>query len=124
MIKTSRAGSPTGKVAEDIAANYLLKQNLSLIERNFHCRFGEIDLIALEQEILVFIEVRYRENERYLNAIETVDKHKCRKIITTSEYFLNKNKRYRNSQCRFDVVTITDTLDKPVIRWIKNAFQA
>ena len=114
----------SGKQAEELAANYLAKQNIELITRNFHCRFGEIDLIGIDQETLVFIEVRYRKNEQYLAAVETIDQHKCKKIVITSEYYLNKHKKYQSYFCRYDVITITGTLDKPVIEWIKNAFQA
>ena len=114
----------SGKQAENIAADYLAKQDVKLITRNFHSRFGEIDLIGLEQDILLFIEVRYRKNETFLAAIETIDQRKCKKIIRTSEYYLNKHKNYRSCLCRYDVITLTGELDKPVIEWIKNAFQA
>lgn len=113
-----------GKQAEDIAAAHLNKQNIKIITRNFHSRFGEIDLIGLDKDILTFIEVRYRKNERLLNAIETIDQHKCKKIIKTSEAFLNKHKKYQSYYCRFDVVTITGTLNEPAIMWIKDSFQA
>ncbi len=124
MIKKIWSANSTGKVAEDVAATYLLEQNLNIIARNFHCRFGEIDLIAIDKNILVFIEVRYRKNEQYLTALETIDKNKCHKIITTGNYYLSQHKTYRHHQCRFDTVTITGDLNKSVIEWIKNAFQA
>jgi len=121
MIKTT---NQTGKTAENIAANYLANQNVKIITRNFHSRFGEIDLIAMNQEILLFIEVRYRKNEHFLTAIETIDQRKCNKIIITSEYYLNKHKKYQSHLCRYDVITLTGDLNGPVIEWIKNAFQA
>lgn len=114
----------SGKQAEDIAANYLAKKDVKIISRNFHSRFGEIDLIGFEQKILLFIEVRYRKNETFLAAIETIDQRKCKKIIITSEYYLNKYRNYQSCLCRYDVITIAGELDKPVIEWIKNAFQA
>ena len=121
MIKTT---NQTGKTAENIAANYLANQNVKIITRNFHSRFGEIDLIAMNQEILLFIEVRYRKNEHFLTAIETIDQRKCNKIIITSEYYLNKHKKFQSHLCRYDVITLTADLNMPVIEWIKNAFQA
>jgi putative endonuclease len=124
MINMSKPANHVGKIAEDIAADYLTKQDLKLIDRNFHCRFGEIDLIGLEQELLVFVEVRYRKNEHYLAVVETIDQHKCRKLVITSEYYLSRHKMYRSYQCRYDVIAITGELNKPVIEWIKNAFQA
>ncbi len=122
--KKSKPSNHTGKIAEGIAAQYLTKQGLKLIDRNFHCRFGEIDLIGFDKEILTFIEVRYRKNEQYLAVVETIDQHKCRKLIITSEYYLTQHKNYRSYQCRYDVIVITGELNKPVIEWIKNAFQA
>jgi putative endonuclease len=123
MIKIKQTNQ-IGKRAENIAADHLAKHNVKLTSRNFHCRFGEIDLIGLEQEILLFIEVRYRKNEHYLAAVETIDQHKCKKIVITSEYYLNKHKKYQSYFCRYDVITLTGELEKPVIEWIKNAFQA
>jgi len=124
MIKKTKPAETAGKIAEDIAAEYLRKQGLDIIKRNFHSRFGEIDLITIDQDILVFVEVRYRKNEHYLAAIETIDQNKCRKLIMTSEYFLSKHNTYKSHQCRYDVITLTGDLNRAVIEWIKNAFQA
>ncbi len=124
MIKIIRTRKPSGKQAEEIAANYLRNQKVELLTQNFHSRFGEIDLIGLDKEILIFVEVRYRKNEHFLAAVETIDQHKCRKIIITSEYYLNKHKKYQSHLCRYDVMTITGELESPAIEWIKNAFQA
>ena len=57
---------------EELARDYLLNQGLTLHLQNYHCRFGEIDLIMLDKETLVFIEVRFRQNEDYGSSIETV----------------------------------------------------
>tara|TARA_R110000782_G_scaffold16637_2_gene47401 strand:- start:1671 stop:2045 length:375 start_codon:yes stop_codon:yes gene_type:complete len=124
MTIKSKPANHTGKIAEDIAAQYLGNQGLKLIDQNFHCRFGEIDLIGLDNEILTFCEVRYRKNEKYLAVVETIDQHKCQKLIITSEYYLNQHKKYRSYQCRYDVIAITGELSQPAIEWIKNAFQA
>ena len=124
MIKKPKPENQSGKIAEDIAANYLNEQGLKTIFRNFRCRFGEIDLIGLDREILVFVEVRYRHNENRLAVVETINQHKCRKLIITSKFYLNKYRNYQSYQCRYDVIAITGELDKPAIEWIKNAFQA
>jgi putative endonuclease len=121
IMKTTKQ---SGSQAEALAANYLATQKVKILTQNFHCRFGEIDLIGLVQEILIFVEVRYRKNENYMAVVETIDQRKCKKIITTSEYYLNKNRKYQSYFCRYDVITISGALDKPVIEWIKNAFQA
>ena len=114
----------SGKRAEDLAVNFLKQNKIKIITRNFYSRFGEIDLIGLDKETLIFVEVRFRKNEDYLSAIETIDDRKCKKIITTSEVYLNKRKKYQSYQCRYDVITITGEIDEPVIKWIKSAFQA
>jgi putative endonuclease len=119
-IPTTRSG----KLAEEIAARYLKNQNIKILGKNFHSRYGEIDLIGLDDEVVLFIEVRYRKNEHFLTAVETIDQHKCKKIVITSQYYLNENKKYRSYFCRYDVITITGEFDRPVIEWIKNAFQA
>lgn len=121
MIKTA---NQSGKLAEEIAANYLAKQGMTILDKNFRCRFGEIDIIGLDTQYLVFIEVRYRKNEKHMDVLETIDKHKCRKLIITSEYYLNKHRKYQSLVCRYDVVGITGDINAPVIEWIKNAFQA
>ena len=114
----------TGDQAEETAAKFLKNSGHNIINRNFHSRYGEIDLISLDKETLVFTEVRYRKNEQFLNAIETIDEYKCRKIIKTSEVFLNKYKKYQSYYCRFDVIAITGEINNPAIKWIKSAFQA
>lgn len=122
MIKKSGSSNTSGKLAEDIAADYLKKKKITLLNRNFHSRFGEIDIIAEDDGHIAFIEVRYRKNEDYLAVIETVDQYKCKKLVTTSEHYLNRHKKYRSYIHRFDVITITGKLENPVIEWIKNAF--
>ncbi|NOG61378.1 MAG: YraN family protein [Proteobacteria bacterium] len=114
----------SGKQAEDIAKNYLVERAIKIVSRNFHSRFGEIDIIGIDNDILIFFEIRYRKNEHFLSAVETVDQHKCKKIVITSEVYLNKHKKYQSYFCRYDVITISGALEQPVIEWIKNAFQA
>ena len=113
----------TGKHAEMQACKYLKKEGLQLKSRNFSCAIGEIDLIMLHNETLVFIEVRYRNNRYFGNGAETVDFRKQKKIISTALYFLKQN-GYTNKNCRFDVISITTLNDRYDIEWIKDAFQA
>ena len=104
--------------------DYLAKQGGKLLERNYHCRFGEVDIIAIEANTILFIEVRYRKNEKYMSVVETINQKKCNKIVMTSQYYLTQHKRYRNCQFRYDVITMTGELDRAEITWIKDAFQA
>ena len=107
----------TGKKAEDVACNFLQKEGLTLIERNYHCRYGEIDLIMQDSDVLVFIEVRYRQSALYGSAAESVDHNKQRKLVFTANHYLQ---RYPTTQAtRFDVVTLSPN-ESP--QWITNAF--
>lgn len=113
-----------GAQAEQIALDYLLKQGLTFIKRNFHSRFGEIDLIMKQQDLIIFIEVRCRNQRRYIDAIETVDFYKQQKIIKTAKFFLCQEKWANYYSYRFDVLSIngrSDTMDN--IIWVPHAFE-
>ncbi len=78
----------------------------------------------LTSNTLVFVEVRYRKDNKFSSAIETVDTHKQNKIIKTAKLFLQKHSEYQQSVCRFDVVGVESDLKYPEITWIKDAFEA
>ncbi len=116
-------GSPMqqlGHLAEINALNYLIAQDLKIISTNLRCKAGEIDILALDGNTVVFVEVRKRNNSNYGGAAASINKHKQLRIIRTANYFLPKIYRYlgKKSLCRFDVITI----EKDQILWIKNAF--
>lgn len=108
-----------GDDAEVLAINYLQQQGLTLIDRNYHSRRGEIDIIMEDSGTLIFIEVKYRQSEQFGSAAEMVTPQKQQKIITTALHYLQQHKLDR--PCRFDVVTITP---KSGTQWIKGAFEA
>lgn len=109
----------TGKAAETLARHYLEEKGLILREKNYRYFGGEIDLIMQDQEIIVFVEVRLRNNKDYGSGFETITKSKQYKIIKTASHFLTKNNLFNKCFCRFDVISIQD---KENITWIKNAF--
>ncbi len=111
-----------GKSAEDKALEFLQRQKLKLLARNYRSPQGEIDLIMRDEDTLVFIEVRARHNSDFLAAVESIDTHKRRHIIKASEHYLQRHGSY--AACRFDVITLSGALDKAGIDWIKNAFAA
>lgn len=117
-------GSTTtvGNRAEQLAFQYLLQNGLSPVARNFRCRGGEIDLIMLHADCLVFVEVRYRASARFASAGLSVDQHKQRKIIRTAAMFLSRNARFSNHIMRFDVIAI-EGQEKPALDWVKDAFR-
>lgn len=115
-----------GEQAEAACYRYLKSQGLKLITKNFSCRFGEIDIIMLEKKILVFIEVRYRKNDSFGGALESVTPAKQQKLRKTAELYLQQNKQYENA--RFDVVAVSKNNETNLHKvqynfdWITNAF--
>ena len=112
-----------GKVFEQVAKNYLLAQGLHPICDNFHCRFGEIDLIMADNDALVFVEVKYRASAGYGGAVASVSPAKRRKIINSARCYLHQRQLNAHHQyCRFDVVAISGPAERPRVEWLKNAF--
>jgi len=107
-----------GSAAEQLAADYLQQQGLTMITSNYRCKFGEIDLVMREAKTLVFIEVRLRSNPRFGNAAASITPAKQQKIARTAEHYLQQ---HGNSACRFDAV-VMDKADTHNIEWIRNAF--
>lgn len=107
-----------GNEKETLAASFLIQQGFELLERNFSCQSGEIDLILREGIELVFTEVKYRSNCSYGFPQEAVNKKKQHKMIHTANYYLFQKKISQDTPCRFDVVAI---LGEEIIL-IRNAF--
>jgi putative endonuclease len=107
----------TGKKAEDVACSFLQRNGLSLVQRNYHCRYGEIDLIMQDSETLVFVEVRYRSSIKFGSAAESVDRNKQRKLVFTANHYLQKHPT--NQPTRFDVVALSPQHEP---EWVTNAF--
>lgn len=108
-----------GDAAEDLARGHLEARGLHLVERNYHCRHGEIDLVMRDGTDLVFVEVRYRRDRRFGGAAASVDWHKRRKLIAAAQQYLQAKAPKANA--RFDVVAVEA---EGCIDWIKNAFEA
>jgi putative endonuclease len=108
-----------GEGAESIAATFLEKNQCVVVDKNFTCRFGEIDLICRDAKDLVFVEVRYRSNLKFGSAAETVNIAKQRKIIKAAQHFLQLNPKLNKFYMRFDVIGVDANHS---IEWIKGAF--
>ncbi|MFN0300428.1 MAG: YraN family protein [Burkholderiales bacterium] len=114
-----RTRAERGAAGEAFAARFLETHKLRIVERNFRCRGGEIDLIADDGESLVFVEVRVRNRQDFGGARASIDIHKQRRILHAAHYYLaGKHAR----PCRFDVVLMTKA-DGAGIEWIQDAFQ-
>lgn len=96
-----------GSRYEELAAAYLLRKGYLILEHNFRCRLGEIDIIAKDDEYIVFIEVKYRKTKKFGYPREAVTYLKQQHIIRTAQYFLTVKVGYE-LPCRFDVIEILD----------------
>ena len=106
----------SGGSAEDRAAAFLAARGLHIVERNFHCRLGEIDLIARDGEWLVFVEVRMRSDGAHGGALESITPRKRARIVGAARYYLMR--LGKEPPCRFDVVA----LDGGEPQWLRGAF--
>jgi len=107
-----------GEAAEDLVADFLERQGLKIVERNYRCRFGEIDLVARSSELLVFVEVRARKSEAFGGAAGSITATKRRRIVAAARHFLATHKVDR--ACRFDVVLVRGSEQR--VEWITDAF--
>lgn len=110
-----------GNTAENIAKNFLKTKGYTIITSNFRSKSGEIDIIASDNDYLVFIEVKYRKSLKNGLPREAVNYKKQLHIIQTAQYYLLINNIY-NKNCRFDVVEIFGNIENPEINLIQNAF--
>lgn len=111
----------SGKQHEDMACAHLRRHGLRLLTRNYHCRRGEIDLVMLDKQSLVFVEVRYRRQARYGSASESVNWHKQQRLIAAAQHYL-LNETRTPPAARFDVVAISGNGNDLKLEWIPNAF--
>ena len=115
----------SGAWGEALAAEYLRKKRYTILAAGYHCRFGEIDLIAQNRKYLVFVEVKLRRSAGFAQAMEYVDRRKQDRIRVTASMYLSQNST--KLQPRFDVIEIyapegTATV-RPEIRHMEDAFQ-
>lgn len=112
-----------GAFGESLACGYLSECSYRVLERNFSCKAGEVDIIAVQGDVVVFIEVKTRSSEKYGLPSEAVSRTKQRKIIKTALYYLQSN-RLLDYMCRFDVIEILiDEENNHHINLIEDAFQ-
>lgn len=112
-----------GYAAESAALEYLTQAGLRCIKRNFNTRFGELDLIMIEGQVLVFVEVRLRTNPNFGSGAASVTHHKQQRLLKAAKIFLA---RFAQAQlpnnCRFDVVSVSKPNYAWTFDWIRDAF--
>lgn len=113
-----------GQAAEKQAQLYLEKRGLILIQTNYQCYQGEIDLIMRDGNDIVFVEVRSRTRIDYGDALESITPSKMKKIIRAASHFLQKKNWLYSVSSRFDVIAIQYQHGQQQLEWIKNAFLA
>ncbi len=116
----------TGEAAEQDACQYLIKQGLKLVSKNYRSKFGEIDIIMQDQQSLVFVEVRYRKHNQFGSGAESITAAKQKKLLKTANYYLQQHPQASQFPCRFDVISMSadSTSASSKIDWIKDAIQA
>jgi len=114
-----------GHAYEQKAEQFLVTKGYKLLDKNYHTRRGEVDLIMTSGASLIFIEVRYRKNASFGSAEESITRAKQAKIIYSARHYISKHKLW-HMNIQFDVVTLTPDIRENTLQlnWLKNAFTA
>lgn len=110
----------TGSLGEAAAAAFLMEKGVRILQKNYRCRYGEIDLIGLDGSVYLVVEVKTRSSSAQGEPAEAVDFRKQRKICLTFDFYRMKEKLDDYTPVRFDIIEI-DRYGR--CRWIKNAFE-
>lgn len=117
-----------GAQVEALARAYLERHGLRAVAANANFRFGELDLVMLDGQTLVFVEVRYRRTgasaRGFGGGAASIDANKRRKVIAAAETFLQSHRAYARAACRFDAVVASGEPDAPTFEWLRDAFRA
>lgn len=112
-----------GDLHEDAAARLLLNAGLTIEARNVNCRHGELDIVAREGEVVVFVEVRYRGAGHRVGALESIDARKRARIVAAARWYLQQNPACARLPCRFDVIAIEGAPGQEIPQWLRDAFR-
>ncbi len=113
-----------GNAAEAVAARYLESRGVRIVDHNVVSRGGEIDLIGLDREVLVFFEVRFRGQGSFSSGAESISYRKQQRLIRAASFYIHRHNLWQRD-ARIDVISMAPgTLKKYRIQWIKNAIQA
>lgn len=113
-----------GAAAEQFASQWLAARGLIPITHNYHCAYGELDIVAYHEDTLVFIEVRYRKGTSHGGALASVTRHKQRRIAQAAMHYLQTHEVAATVNCRFDVVGVCKNNDEQwQCHWVQGAFE-
>lgn len=112
-----------GQQAEAWAERHLCEHGLTVIARNWRCREGELDLVMLDSDTVVFAEVRYRAHPQWGGALGSIDSRKQARVITAAQRFLLHAPAWAEYPCRFDIISLEGRdANAPGLTWLKDAF--
>lgn len=115
----------SGQRAEELAAQFLRRQGLQILQRNYRRRFGELDIVARGEGMLVVAEVRSRATAAYGGAAASVGWRKRQRITRAASALLQQHPEFARLAVRFDVLIVSDPLSpRPRIEWLRHAFEA
>ena len=120
-VSVNNAKQVLGQEGERVAERYLKKKGYKLVERNYRCPAGEVDLIVLDRRVIVFVEVKTRTGNQFGSPLEAVQPRKQRKMMQAAQFFLSQKKLHQRD-ARFDVVGISWPAREPVVEHVENAF--
>lgn len=109
-----------GHAIEQQVADYLQQQGVKILAQNFYCKGGEIDLIGWDHNTLVFIEVKYRQNNQHGSPSEFINSKKLYRLYKCAQVFLLKNQHYQQAMMRFDSIAVTS--EPARLDWQKNIY--
>lgn len=115
----------SGEAVENAAREWLQQRGLRYVRRNYRCKMGEIDLVMMDREVLVFVEVRFRRHQHFGGGAASVDRKKQQKLLRTAQHYLATHRSHGQLPCRFDVLAATLRAcsgEAMEWQWIKNAF--
>ncbi|MGE5590954.1 MAG: YraN family protein [Bacillota bacterium] len=112
-----------GRKGEDLAAALLTERGCRLVDRNYRCALGELDVVAWDGDTLVFVEVKTRRSSLFGTSAEAVSRSKQARLLRLADWYLQDH-RLGQPPCRFDVVAVDARQDPPFLEWFRDAFSA
>jgi putative endonuclease len=119
ILNTNIVDVSIGKVGEDLAEKYLVNKDYYILSKNYHSRFGEIDIIASDGKSIVFVEVKTRTQNQFGSPLEATTKLKLSKMVKTSQFYLSQ-RNLHGQPYRFDAIEVIFGNEKPIINHITN----
>ncbi|WP_462114891.1 YraN family protein [Lysobacter xanthus] len=112
-----------GAAVEAAARAHLVRAGLAPVAANATYRFGELDLVMHDGDVLVFVEVRYRADDRFGGGAQSITATKRRRLVQAARAYLAAHPRWADAPCRFDVVDASGDAQRPTLHWIRDAFR-